>query len=228
MLLNIQDISKTFGTQKIIEKFSLTLQEGEFLSILGSSGCGKTTLLKLVSNLLKPDSGRIDRKYKRLGFVFQDTRLIPWKNTLYNVSVVSDASKAKMMLSEVGLMKHHSKYPSELSGGMERRVSLARALSIEPDLILLDEPFGSLDILTREDMMKLVLELWQKHNFAAINVTHDPYEAAHLSTRVLVVGKHFTKTQKQELGNPLDRNETINASIRNKLMRTLKSVLNQG
>lgn len=225
MLLNIQNINKAFGTQLIIENFSLSLQEGEFLSILGSSGCGKTTLLKLVSNLLKPDSGRIDRKYKRLGFVFQDTRLIPWKSALYNVSVVSSESKANVMLSEVGLMEHRNKYPTELSGGMERRISLARALSIEPDLILLDEPFGSLDILTREDMMKLVLELWKKHNFAAINVTHDPYEAAHLSTRVLVVGKHFTKTQLHELGNPLERSETVNANMRTKLLKTLKSVL---
>ncbi|MEA2066282.1 MAG: ABC transporter ATP-binding protein [Thermotogota bacterium] len=225
MLLNIQEINKAFGTQTIIEKFSLSLQEGEFLSILGSSGCGKTTLLRLVSNLLKPDSGKIDRNYKRLGFVFQDTRLIPWKNALYNVSVVSSESKAKIMLSEVGLMEHHNKYPTELSGGMERRISLARALSIEPHLILLDEPFGSLDILTREDMIKLVLELWKKHNFAAINVTHDPYEAARLSTRVLVVGKHFTKTQMHELGSPLDRSETDNANIRNELLKTLKSVL---
>ncbi|MFO7881034.1 MAG: ABC transporter ATP-binding protein [Kosmotogaceae bacterium] len=225
MLLNLEEISKTFGTQTIIQEFSLTLQEGEYLSILGSSGCGKTTLLRLVSNLLKPDSGKIVRNYKRLGFVFQDVRLIPWKNALYNISVVSDDSKATSILSEVGLKEHHNKYPTELSGGMERRVSLARALSIEPDLILLDEPFGSLDILTREDMMKLVLELWQKHNFAAINVTHDPYEAAHLSTRVLVVGNHFTKTQAHELGNPLERTENDNIKIRNELMKTLKLIL---
>ncbi|MFW6120773.1 MAG: ABC transporter ATP-binding protein [Petrotogales bacterium] len=225
MLLNLKNISKSFDSQPIIKKFCLTLEEGEFLSILGSSGCGKTTLLKLVSNLQKPDSGSIVRKFKRLGFVFQDVRLIPWKNALYNISIVSGETKAFSMLSEVGLKEHYNKYPPELSGGMERRVSLARALSIEPDLILLDEPFGSLDIITKEDMMKLVLELWEKHNFAAINVTHDPYEAAQLSTRVLVVGKHFTKTQTHELGNPLERNENNNSKIRHELMKTLKKVL---
>ncbi|ACR80223.1 MULTISPECIES: ABC transporter ATP-binding protein [Kosmotoga] len=224
MLIKAEGVSKSFGNNQVIQNLYLSVTEGEFLSVLGSSGCGKTTLLRLLAGILKPDSGRIATNRSRIGFVFQDDRLIPWKNVLYNVSLVSSEERAKKMLKRVELADALYKYPGELSGGMAKRVNLARALSYNPEILFLDEPFSSLDVVTREKMMELIASLWKEVNLTIIMVTHDPLEAAELSTRVVVSSKGFKRLQEFELGDPGGRTFEENARISKKLLDSLRKV----
>lgn len=222
MLLRLENIGKTFGSEQIIKNFNMDINTGEYISILGSSGCGKTTLLKIIAGLLQPEFGKIERQCKRLGFVFQDDRLIPWRNVLRNVSIVSDSEKALKYLKAVGLNNSRTKYPFQLSGGMRRRVNIARAMAYEPDIILMDEPFSSLDIVTREKVMNLISDIWNKENIAVLMVTHDPFEAAALSTRIAVVNKGFDRYREFQIGHPSSRSTSDNAKLASDLMNVLR------
>lgn len=195
-MFKIKNMSFRFDKEYIIKDFSLSLKDFEFVSILGGSGCGKTTLLKIIAGLLKPEQGIIENEFKRIGYIFQDDRLIPWKTVLGNLKLVKNDEKSiRTILKEVDLLEHINKYPAELSGGMIKRVSIARAILYDFDMLLLDEPFGSLDILTREKIISTVSKLWRKKKKPFIMVTHDPFEAAALSTKVLIVSKGFKNVQ---------------------------------
>ena len=203
--IELANVSKAFaraGSPTILD-FSLTIAPGEFVSILGPSGCGKTTLLRLVDGLLTPDNGAIriggapPQPSRRIGFVFQSFRLIPWATALGNVAFplelagVGRAERedtARRWLERVGLGRHHDAYPSELSGGMKQRVALARAFAGDPDVLLLDEPFASLDAQTREIMQLELLRLWDERKLTALFVTHSVEEAILLADRVVVMG----------------------------------------
>lgn len=224
MLIKADGVSKSFGKNQVIQDLYLSVSEGEFLSVLGSSGCGKTTLLRLLAGILKPDSGKIVTNRTRAGFVFQDDRLIPWKTVLYNVSLVSSEETATEMLKKVELADALHKYPGELSGGMAKRVNLARALSYNPEILFLDEPFSSLDVVTKEKMMELIVSLWKELNLTIIMVTHDPLEAAELSTRVVVSSKGFRTLREFGLGDPSGRTFEENARVSRKLLDSLRKV----
>lgn len=203
--ITLRKVSKTFarGGSPTILDFSLDVAPGEFVSILGPSGCGKTTLLRLVDGLLAPDSGTIQigaappRPGRRIGFVFQSFRLIPWATTLGNVAFPLELagvgraereSTARLWLERVGLSRFADTYPAELSGGMKQRVALARAFAGSPDILLLDEPFASLDAQTREIMQLELLRLWEERQLTALFVTHSVEEAILLADRVVVMG----------------------------------------
>jgi sulfonate transport system ATP-binding protein len=186
----VEQVVRTFGDRVVLDHLDLTIGDEELVVLLGPSGCGKSTLLRLLAGLDKPDGGRIEVPAKR-AIVFQADRLLPWQRVLRNVTLGlrgPDADqKARKALSEVNLAGHERAWPKQLSGGEAQRVALARALVSEPELILLDEPFASLDAITRVRMHDLVRELRRKHHASTLLVTHDVDEAIALADRIVVM-----------------------------------------
>jgi len=205
--VDIQAVQKTYpgGTQALLP-LSLTVREGEFVTLLGPSGCGKSTLLKMVAGLLPPSAGRVllwglppdtaGLAQRRLGFVFQDATLMPWASVRANVRLPLDLAgvprgdgdaRVRRALAGVGLARFEDALPRELSGGMQMRVSIARGLVTEPTLLLMDEPFGALDEITRNRLDADLLALWRGRGLTVLFVTHSIHEAVFLSGRVLVM-----------------------------------------
>lgn len=196
MALKVVNISKSYGDLKVLDGVSFEVKEGEILCIVGESGCGKTTLLKIIAGIEKADDGNISLKNGRIGFVFQDVRLLPWKTVLGNVefvleSVGMDKSRAVKVVKLVGLEGFEDYYPKQLSGGMQQRVGIARAIAIDPDILLMDEPFANLDALTKERMQSELLKIIQDKT--VIFVTHDIDEAVYLADRVVVLSQRPAK-----------------------------------
>ncbi|WP_035060535.1 ATP-binding cassette domain-containing protein [Andreprevotia chitinilytica] len=195
--LTIRTLSKRFGDQTVLKALDLDIRAGEFVAIVGRSGCGKSTLLRLIAGLEAPSTGTIradgsplDTGHFDTRLMFQDARLLPWKTVLQNVGLGLTGKwhdRAQAALAEVGLAEHADKWPSQLSGGQRQRVALARALIHEPQLLLLDEPLGALDALTRIEMQQLIERVWLRHRFTVLLVTHDVEEAVALGDRVLLV-----------------------------------------
>jgi sulfonate transport system ATP-binding protein len=195
--LVIDSLEKHFGERQVLRGIDLSVGAGEFVAVIGRSGSGKSTLLRLLCGLDEPSSGTVDIRdadgrdaSASVRVVFQEPRLLPWKSVLDNVCLGvgrSAAPRARDVLSSVGLAERASEYPAVLSGGQLQRVAVARALVHEPSLLLLDEPFGALDALTRIEAQQLVESLWRERGFTAILVTHDVGEAVLLGDRVLVV-----------------------------------------
>ena len=188
--VEVSHVDRRFGDRIVLDDLSLTIGESEFVVLLGPSGCGKSTLLRLLGGLDRPDAGTVSVPKAR-AIVFQNDRLLPWQRVLRNVTIglYEDGAdeRALAVLDEVGLKDHARAWPKTLSGGEAQRVSLARALVANPDLVLLDEPFAALDAITRLRMHDLVRELRHKHNAAMLLVTHDVDEAIALADRILVM-----------------------------------------
>lgn len=187
----VRDTSKAFNGKAVLDGLSLTIDAGEFVALLGRSGSGKSTFLRLLGALDVEAQGVI-RVPKRRAIVFQDPRLIPWLSVLRNVTIglrqtAENRKRGLAALGEVGLGRHHEAWPRTLSGGEAQRAALARAMVREPQLLLLDEPFGALDALTRIRMHALLRELYRKHHPAVLLVTHDVDEAILLADRILVL-----------------------------------------
>lgn len=170
-MLNIKNLSYKYGKNLVIDDLSYEFECGKVTAILGESGIGKTTLLNLISDLIHAPNGTVNTDLSKISYVFQEPRLFDWMSTLENVSTVSDDDTAKKLLSELGLADSLLKYPQELSGGMKQRVSIARALAYNPDLVLLDEPFKGLDPDMRREISELVFKYLK--NKTVIMVTHD-------------------------------------------------------
>lgn len=195
--IQIQSVTKSFGEKEVIKNIDLEIAAGSFVAIVGRSGCGKSTLLRMLAGLEEANQGQIlfDGEVVKevrpdMRMLFQDARLLPWKTSLENVLLGEkdrSAEKAKLFLSQVGLAEKVNDWPSQLSGGQRQRVALARALVSDPHLLLLDEPLGALDALTRIDMQNLIEQLWQKEKFTTILVTHDVDEAVALADRVILI-----------------------------------------
>jgi len=180
------------GGTRALDNVDLTVQPGEFVSIVGPSGCGKSTLLKIAGGLLRASQGSVELHEGRTGFVFQFPTLLPWRTLLENVALPLELQGAKRgealdLLRRVGLEGFERAYPRELSGGMQMRAAVARALVTRPELLLLDEPFGALDEITRQRLNEELLEIWQRDRWAALFITHNVSEAVFLSQRVLVM-----------------------------------------
>ena len=170
-MLNIKNLSYKYGKNLVIDDLSYEFECGKVTAILGESGIGKTTLLNLISDLIHAPNGTVNTDLSKISYVFQEPRLFDWMSTLENVSTVSDDDTAKKLLSELGLADSLLKYPQELSGGMKQRVSIARALAYNPDLVLLDEPFKGLDPDMRREISEFVFKYLK--NKTIIMVTHD-------------------------------------------------------
>ncbi len=196
--IELRGVHKRYGAREVLHDITLSIAPGEFVAVIGKSGCGKSTLLRLLAGLEAADAGvlAIDsqppnatREDTRL--MFQDARLLPWKRVAANVELgltsANAPARARGALAQVGLADRAHEWPAVLSGGQKQRVALARALVHEPRLLLLDEPLGALDALTRLEMQALIEQLWREQGFTAVLVTHDVVEAAALADRVLVI-----------------------------------------
>ena len=195
--LSFDQIGMVFpdGTEAIREA-SFTVDKGEFVTVVGPSGCGKSTLLKIASGLLEPTRGSVVVDRDRLGYVFQDPTLLPWRTVQKNVELLPElhgvgkaerAAAATRAIGTVGLKGFEHHYPKSLSGGMRMRCSLARTLTLNPPLFLFDEPFGAVDEITREHLNEETQRLFVSEGFAGLFITHSISEAVFLSTRVLVM-----------------------------------------
>lgn len=193
----LRGVDKHFGARNVLSNFDFSIERGSFVSIVGRSGCGKSTLLRLIAGLEKPSGGAVDRIAAsgasaplQTRIMFQDARLLPWKTVLQNVMLGlprTSLDDARATLAEVGLSERERDWPAQLSGGQRQRVALARALVHRPDLLLLDEPLGALDALTRIEMHALIERLWREHGFTALLVTHDVQEAVALGERIVLI-----------------------------------------
>jgi sulfonate transport system ATP-binding protein len=197
--VGIKGVSIALGGRTVLENFDVEIAAGEFVAIVGRSGCGKSTLLRSVVGLERPQSGTItlgdvaasntnDKPDVRI--MFQDSRLLPWRRILPNVMLGLEPAlipHARKVLAQVGLAERANDWPATLSGGQRQRVALARALVHDPNLLLLDEPLGSLDALTRIEMQQLIEDVWRSRGFTAMLVTHDVAEAISLADRVILI-----------------------------------------
>jgi NitT/TauT family transport system ATP-binding protein len=208
----VRNLDLTFaaadGPERALANIGLEVAQGEFISLIGPSGCGKTSLLRTIAGLLQPTAGEIlvnglapaDARQQRFyGYVFQAPGLLAWRTVLQNVMLPLEimkiprkqrAARAREVLEAVGLSDSVRKFPWQLSGGMQQRVSIARALSFSPKLLLMDEPFGALDEITRDNLNLHLAQLWSKSNLTVIFVTHSIPEAVFLSSRIAVMSAH--------------------------------------
>ena len=203
---NLNMIYRGHGTETVaLKDANLEVSDGEFISLIGPSGCGKTTLLRLIADLIQPSSGQLlisgkspreARMARDYGYVFQAPALLEWRTVLRNVMLPLEVmgyaraerqERAARLLAMVGLNDFHKQYPWQLSGGMQQRVSIARALAFDPKILLMDEPFGALDEITRETMNLELLRIWQETKKTVVFVTHSIPEAVFLSTRIIVM-----------------------------------------
>lgn len=203
-LIALRRVGKSFkdGRLRVLDDISFDVRPGEFLSLVGPSGCGKTTLLRLINGLIVPDEGEVRVKGQPpvpgpdLAMVFQSARLLPWRTVAGNIEFVlalrglsrqDSAARTLALLGAVGLRDFADAYPHELSGGMQSRVGLARALAAEPQVLLMDEPFAALDAMTRETLRTELLRMWSRRRMAVVFVTHDIDEAILLSQRIVLL-----------------------------------------
>lgn len=225
--LVIEEVSKVYpsktGASTVLERVNLTVYEGEFICLIGHSGCGKTTLLNMVSGFNQPTSGEVRLQTKRVTepgpdrmMVFQNYSLLPWMTAFDNVYLAIDAvypnkSKADKRaialehLAMVGLTEAADKKPNQLSGGMKQRVAIARALAIRPQVLILDEPFGALDAITKEELQEELLQIWRDHQVTVLMITHDIDEALFLADRLVMMTNGPSATIGEVLDIPFAR-----------------------
>ena len=233
--VQLRDLKKSYNGTIVLDQLSLNIRKGEFVAIVGKSGCGKSTLLRLLSGLEKPSDGQILIEHEQLMSInrqscmmFQDGRLLPWKRVLENVELGlkgSHREEAMTVLKHVGLEHRIQEWPAKLSGGQKQRVALARALIHKPSLLLLDEPLGALDAFTRLEMQSLIENIWQKHGFTALLVTHDVEEAVTLADRVILLQDGMIA---QDLAIPLPRpRQRDHATFTSTVKQILKQILHE-
>jgi bicarbonate transport system ATP-binding protein len=225
--LLIEDVGKVYPTKTgdytVLDGVNLTVEEGEFVCVIGHSGCGKSTLLDMVSGFNTPTSGKVLLNGKSIVkpgpdrmVVFQNYCLLPWKTAFENVylavnAVYPDKSKEEKMaitndsIKLVGLDEAADKKPGQLSGGMKQRVSIARALSIRPEILILDEPFGALDAITKEELQEELLDIWEEHRITVMMITHDIDEALFLCDRLVMMSNGPSAKIGEILEIPFDR-----------------------
>jgi len=220
-MLEIRHLSKSYGDTQAIADLDFTVAEREFVSVVGPSGCGKTTLLKCVAGLLEPTSGEVVLEGDRvMALVFQEysRSLMPWLSVRKNVALPlrhrDKAERARLVdeaVDAVGLTDHLDRYPWQLSGGMQQRVAIARALAYQPQILLMDEPFASVDAQTRADLEDLILEVRERYHVTVVFVTHDIDESVYLSDRIVVLGPSPTTVKEilqVDLPRPRDQVDT--------------------
>ena len=214
VIIKVKNVSKFYSNLHVLDKINFKVKNKEFVSIIGHSGCGKTTLLKIIGGLLQPDEGtvlienlpnQLALEKGKIGFVFQNPVLLPWRTVLKNIELPLEIKNVKNKISSRKLIKiiklegFENFYPFQLSGGMQQRVAIARALIFKPSILLMDEPFGSLDELTREELGLELLRLWERENSnlsTIIFVTHSIPEAVFLSDKVIVLSGRPAKVSK--------------------------------
>nr|WP_066156943.1 ABC transporter ATP-binding protein [Halalkalibacter krulwichiae] len=230
--LRINNVSKTYD-QKIValSEVNLDIEEGEFMSFVGPSGCGKSTIFKIIAGLSEPTTGAIEMitptstdtviNRDEVGFVFQHATLLPWKPVIDNVALPLELKgvakkeryeKAMNVLEMVGLEGYEKALPRQLSGGMQMRVSIARSLIAKPKLLLMDEPFGALDEMTRQNLHYELLRIWEKTNMTVLFITHNVFESVFLSTKIAVMSARPGRITNVYEVPPYERNESFRST----------------
>lgn len=249
-ILTFSDVVVEFSDETIYDGLSFSVKPGEFLCILGPSGCGKSTSLRLMGNLLEAQGGEVSIEglppelgWNKLAYVFQSPRLVPWRSALGNVLLGMELrfekqtksereETARRLLNMVGLQNDMEKYPAMLSGGERQRVAIARALSVDPDIILMDEPFSALDLNTRWRMRSEIIRIWRETQKTVIFVTHDVDEALVLADRILLLSNKPTKALETiVLDQPRPRNIEESESLsreKSKLISLFRQLEQQG
>jgi NitT/TauT family transport system ATP-binding protein len=229
-MIRLSSLDKHYGTTIVLQRIDLAIAQGEFVSLIGPSGCGKSTLLKLISGLTTATAGNIAvdgmtpvEARKTVSYIFQDATLLPWRTVTRNVGLGLELErvhpkirkeKVQSLLELVGLTHVAHSYPRQLSGGMKMRASVARALATTPRLLLMDEPFGALDEMTRDHLNEELLRLRSQQNWTAVFVTHSVAEAVFLSTRIIVLAPSPGRiAQEIAIDLPFPRNSTTRESI---------------
>jgi ABC-type nitrate/sulfonate/bicarbonate transport system ATPase subunit len=245
-IVHINDVSKSFVTERglvvsALEKANLEIYRGEFVCIVGPSGCGKSTLLRIISGLERSDTGqttyndrRLEQPHRDVGMVFQEYSVLPWRTVLDNVCLGLEFLREKKAtrveiamhyLGLVGMARFAEAFPYELSGGMRQRVAIARALATDPQVLLMDEPFGALDAHTRILMQKELLRIWRETQKTVILVTHSVDEAVYLADRIVVMTARPGKIREVidvGLEHPRDRSNPKYARMTAKILDTLE------
>jgi len=199
-MLEIKNLSKSFQELKVIDHLSLTVHEKEIVVIIGPSGCGKSTMLNIISGLLRDYQGMIKKDVEKIGYVFQEDRILPWLSVYDNIRIVKaedDRKTIEKLIKKVGLAGFENYYPDCLSGGMRQRCAIARALYYGSSLLLMDEPFKSLDYGLRKEMLLLLENIWQTEENTIIFVTHDIDEAIAIGHRILVLSNRPARVIKE-------------------------------
>ncbi len=199
MIAQIKSISKQYGNVEVLNKFTLDIYKNEIVCVLGASGCGKSTLLNILSGLKEPDFGEVYKNIDKVSYVFQEDRLLPWKTVYDNIRFVDNRASHEdiiKLIDDIGLNGFDKSYPGELSGGMKQRCSIARAFNYRAELLLMDEPFKSLDYFLRTKMIRQLLEVWQKNKNSIVYVTHEIDEALMLANRIVVLSNRPAKIMK--------------------------------
>ena len=228
--LEVRGVDKRYGARAVLQKTELVIDPGEFVAIVGRSGCGKSTLLRLVAGLEPATAGEIRIDGASVAglpsgstrIMFQDARLLPWRRVLDNVALGLPPERrgaAADVLARVGLSDRLNEWPARLSGGQRQRVALARALVHNPRLLLLDEPLGALDALTRIEMHRLIEGLWQASGFTALLVTHDVQEAVALADRVILIEDgRIALDERVALARPRSQGDPAFAAIEKRIL----------
>jgi len=195
-MIKFTQVTKSFNGLKVLDNLSFEMTKSEIVSIMGPSGIGKTTLLRLITGTLVPDSGTVEVVSSQIGYIFQETRLLPWRTSKENISLVlrvNGMSKkeaddmARDWIERLGLRGFEDYYPAQLSGGMMQRVSIARAFAIEPEILLMDEPFSNLDMKLKDTLLTMLEDMLEEYRTTVVYVTHDFLEAIRLADRLLEI-----------------------------------------
>lgn len=229
MLLKIENLTKKFEDLSVIENLNLHIDKNEIVAIIGPSGCGKSTLLNIISGIIKKYDGNMHTSKHTIGYVFQEDRLFPWMNVIENVKIVNDHSKEEDVLNiieEVGLKGFEKSYPDTLSGGMRQRCAIARGFNYNCDLLLMDEPFKSLDYNLRIEMLSTLINIWQKSKKSILFITHEIDEALTVANRIIVLKRRPTEVIKEIILNKDDIGKRdINSDEFIKIRREIISLL---
>jgi NitT/TauT family transport system ATP-binding protein len=245
-VLTVNNLCKTFnvGTpraSRVLDNISFEVKGQTFVSIVGPSGCGKSTLLNIISGVEQHTSGDItmtsdEGGVARMGYVFQDPRLLPWRSVMKNMMYVQDSNdeatteRARRYLDMVGLSKNEDFYPGQLSGGMQQRVGIARAFAVEPDLLLMDEPFSHLDAITARGLRAQLQDIWSQSKKTVVFVTHDVVEAVELSDRIIVLqpGGRIYEDITIDLPRPRRQSDPTVATLQAEVLARLEAMKANG
>jgi nitrate ABC transporter ATP-binding subunit len=249
--LEVFKVNHRFGNYQVLKDINLLVEKGEFVSIIGHSGCGKSTLLSIIAGLTKPTEGSVVLNGKEIdvpgpdrAVIFQNYSLLPWLSVWDNVKIAVKSAlryldnkevneRISYYLNLVDLYHHRDKKPNQLSGGMRQKVAIARALAVEPKILLLDEPFGALDALTKSVLQDELIKIWESTNLTCVMITHDIEEAIYLSDRIVVLSNGPSATVfdmvQVDIPRPRIRSEMIKnkeyLDIKDRLLYYLTSVL---